>query len=216
MLTVTNSGNILLFAPKAVREISEYFGVGRFDYPPNRVEQGGWLLGPYLSDQVGCVQGLVTHFLPARNAVGTPAYLDWPAIENVRLMRQFDKLQEQMALTDPEQAKKLRLLGWIHSHPNKLPVFLSGTDMENIHDNFNSPLQFSVVLNPHTQQWKAFLGPRAQEVPAVVLSSFLEESPALPLQNEPRKKCKKSTYGNPPGGKRKKHKKKKKNGKKGG
>lgn len=180
MNKLSNSGSLLMISEAAGADISSYFGIGRMDYPPNRVEQGGWLVGRYVRKEERTVQALAEYFFPAVNAIGTAAYLDWPAMENIRLQRKFFQLQDELAASDPEAAKQLALLGWIHSHPNNLPVFLSGTDMENIRDNFNNPAQFSVVLNPHREILKTFLGPAALEVP-----SILVPSPAAPVLPEP-------------------------------
>jgi len=213
----------LLFLEEPAEEIRAYFGVGRFDYPPNRVEQGGWLVGVYMDDRwMPRVQGLVTHFLPATGCTGTAAYLHWPAMENIRLQRQFFQMKENLKETESVLAERLCLLGWIHSHPNSLPVFLSGTDKANIREQFNDPTQFSVVLNPHTRECRAFLGPEGREVPMAVYP-FGKDQPAepekpetarteaAPVEPRKRKKCpyRKAVYGKAPGGKRRRRGRKK-------
>ena len=216
----------LLFLEEPAEEIRAYFGVGRFDYPPNRVEQGGWLVGVYMEDsRTTRVQGLVTHFLPATGCTGTAAYLHWPAMENIRLQRRFAALKEELEEKDPGLARQICLLGWIHSHPNRLPVFLSTTDFENIRDHFNDPHQFSVVLNPQTRECRAFLGPEGREVPMAVHpigkdqpaepekpdqqeSVRTEAAPVKPLKREKRP-YRKAVYGKAPGGKRRRRGRKK-------
>lgn len=41
------------------------------------------------------------------------------------------------------------VIGWFHTHPNSLDVFMSRTDMDTQRNFFNQDWHFSVVLNPH-------------------------------------------------------------------
>ena len=43
----------------------------------------------------------------------------------------------------------LYVIGWFHTHPNDLPVFMSPTDMRTQKHFFNEQWHFSLVLNPH-------------------------------------------------------------------
>ena len=214
MRLTSNSGSFLMFRSEATEAIREYFGVGRFDYPANRVEQGGLLVGYDIQNRPGAVQTIVTHFFPAYNCVGTATSLDWPAMEGIRLQRQYFETQEALQEKRPKLAERLRIVGWIHSHPNTLPVFISGTDMQNIRDNYNRYDQFSVVLNPHMECWKVYLGPDILEVPAImhVDRTFFNDDQSEESQKNVVKKRvgQKSTYGKPSKKNRRKNKHKKK------
>ncbi len=168
MMSYSKSGDLLRFSPGAAKAMKEYFGIGRHDREDNRVEQGGWIVGFYESRYPRPVRAIVTDFIPAPGCRGTPAYLHWPEEENIRLQREFFRIRDEEV---PEELRAdFKRLGWVHSHPNGLGVFVSGTDLENILDHFNSPDQFSVILNPHTQVWKVFLGPEAKETAGLMLA----------------------------------------------
>lgn len=168
MNSLSNNGSVLLITKQPAKVIHDYFEVGKHTQR-NHNELAGLLIGFDHDVGNGKVQSIVTHFLPIETCVSTPSYLEWSATEDIRLQRQFKGIKESFLIRDAQFASKLRILGWIHSHPNGLPVFLSGTDMDNIRLHFNSSIQFSVVLNPHTEWWKAYLGPQKQEVASLML-----------------------------------------------
>ena len=139
-------------------------------YPPNRKEQGGLMFGMLIRDIYGePVQGEVTHILMAETNCRYPGYIEWDAMEEIRLQQIFFDLKDEMEKKDPEAAKDFVILGWWHTHPNDLPVFMSGTDMGTQRLKYNKPCKYSLVLNPQRGVWKAFVGKEAVEVPAVML-----------------------------------------------
>lgn len=191
---VSNLQDVLVFRPDAGRKLREFIGWGRFDYPANCVEQGGWLIGRYVRDGLGRgVRAEVTAILPAESCVGTPTYLEWTALEDIRLQRAFFRMKDDLSAVDPQAGEALSVLGWFHTHPNQLPVFMSGTDMETQRLKFFRPEHFAVVLNPHRRIWKAFKGKEAAEVPAVMLwedGPVPARSPVRPSRagKDPRRK----------------------------
>lgn len=70
----------------------------------------------------------------------------------------------------------MRVIGWYHTHPNNLGVFMSGTDQRTQATFFSANWQFAIVLNPHRLQWKAFAGEQATECPGFVCKNFNEPS----------------------------------------
>lgn len=90
-------------------------------------------------------------------------------MEEIRLQQTFFQLKEKLAKTDPEGAEQLKVLGWYHTHPNNLDVFLSSTDMETVRLKYYKPEKYSVVLNPHRGIFRAFAGGNAIEVPVIML-----------------------------------------------
>ncbi|MDR1134568.1 MAG: hypothetical protein LBL49_00070 [Clostridiales Family XIII bacterium] len=62
-----------------------------------------------------------------------------------------------------ETTHQLAIVGWFHTHPNGLLVFMSGTDMNTQRLNFSQTWQASLVMNPHTNKYRAFFGADATE-----------------------------------------------------
>jgi proteasome lid subunit RPN8/RPN11 len=167
---------MLVYTPEAARRQLELIRWNQND-PKNRKEQGGWLIGRYIRDASGKpVQGEVTEVLEAVTACRSPGYIEWDAMEEIRLQQTFFQLKEDLAVTDPQFAEELTVLGWWHTHPNALDVFLSSTDMETIRLKYNKPEKYSVVLNPHRRLFRAFAGGTAMEVPVILLMDDTRES----------------------------------------
>ena len=160
----------LVFTPEASAVLLHAIGWGREDYPENRLEQGGRLVGRYIRDADGKInQAEVTHVFVAEASCRLAGYIEWDGLEEIRLQRLFFEIQDKMRVFDPAGAEALVLIGWWHTHPNGLAVFMSGTDMENQKIKCPTRDKYSVVLNPHRMEWRAYAGPDAVEVPAVML-----------------------------------------------
>ena len=161
---------LLTYTPAATRRQLEIVGWLRTDFPRNHKEQGGWLIGRYLRDATGFpIQAEVTHVLEAETECRYPGYIEWSALEEIRLQQEFFDMKEELANTDPKAAENLCVIGWWHTHPNNLPVFMSGTDMETQRLKYFKPEKYAVVLNPHKGIWRAFAGADAREVAAIML-----------------------------------------------
>lgn len=145
----------LVFLEHALRQLHQFIGWGRNDYPKNRVEQIGFLAGRHYEDQTTgrkyCVVDLV---LPLHEARGSSAYIEYSA----EMMNNASIRMDDYNLT---QEDPIEMIGWFHTHPNSLPTFMSGTDMSTQRTIFNEDFHYSVVLNPHSRSWKAFRGPHA-------------------------------------------------------
>lgn len=122
----------------------------------NQVEQGGILLG-----NAGLYQGTIYCFaedILLAKTNGMPAFVEftqemWRDMQNELVM-----LNEQR-----KQDDKLIILGWFHTHPNNLSVFMSGTDMGTQRLNFPLDWQISLVMNPHKNIYRVFFGKDADE-----------------------------------------------------
>lgn len=201
MLRMTDSGSVLLFSDKVSRELEEYFGVGRFDYPENRVEQAMVLVGEDIVNDGRVVKSVVKYLIPIHLEEATPGFLKWSGKETILMNRQVQRLKE----LEPN----LRILGWVHSHPNGLPVFLSEIDRGNIRRIFNRTDHFHVVLNPQSCCWKCWIGPEPAEVLAMMYADVLlgkteapseeapeeEEDPPKEVLPPPKKAKKNKNYG---------------------
>lgn len=167
---ISSTPHLLVYTPYAAKRQMDIVGWLRYDYPNNRNEQGGWLIGRYLRDAAGHpIQCEVLEVLQAKTECRYPGYIEWSALEEIRLQQEFFDMKEKMAITDPRAAEELSVIGWWHTHPNELPVFMSGTDMETQRLKYFKPEKYAVVLNPHKGIWRAFAGADAREVAAIML-----------------------------------------------
>ncbi len=127
----------------------------------NVVEQAGLLVGHRYLDPNGEAFAIVEHVLEAQfgessSGAITLTHETW-----------FDLLNRLDALPVPDGATAWQIIGWYHTHPNTLPVFMSGTDRRTQRDFFAGPEYFAFVLNPHTRLWAAFRGGDCEECCAV-------------------------------------------------
>ncbi len=196
---------LLVFTPHASKSLLKHIGWLREDYPENRKEQGGLLVGRYIRDANGNpFQAEVTAILPAQADCRLPGYIEWSAMEEIRLQQQFFQMQDTLAKTNPQEAEELSLLGWWHTHPNGLPVFMSETDMETQRLKYDKPEKYSVVLNPHRGIWRAFSGKNAVEVPSIMLLDGGKQESAASAPDRKAKHRRKKSRKNKLKSKRKK------------
>jgi len=157
-------------APTAWESLSEHIGWGKTT-DDNTVEQGGLLLGRVFQqkDSEG-LTGIALSAIPGKLARGSAAYLEMTHETWAALLKQADELIDG----NPELG--LQVIGWYHTHPNNLSVFMSGTDLNTQQQFFDCPWQFAIVLNPHRKIWQAFVGKEAELVGGFQLASV----PKLP------------------------------------
>src|SRR6185295_299681 len=56
-----------------------------------------------------------------------------------------------------------KVIGWYHTHPGSLDVFMSPTDQETQRRLFNQTWHFSLVLNPQRQEYRVYYGADSAE-----------------------------------------------------
>jgi len=115
----------------------------------NIIEQGGVLIGAayHCQNQLYCV---ADDIILARTA-GNSSFVEFtPSC--------WSEMQDKLDELNCEREKKGVIIGWFHTHPNGLPVFMSGTDMGTQRKNFPESWQVSLVLNPHKMIFKSFFG----------------------------------------------------------
>ncbi len=150
-------------------EIGVHLGWGKRT-KQNRVEQGGILLGEVFHDpDQNRTFVIVQKAIPGVSAQGSPGYLSMGHSTWEEMLNEADVFLERTEYP-------LRIIGWYHSHPNELPVFMSGTDLNTQAKFFHNDWQFSIVINPHKQIWRAFVGLNAPECEGFVIAdqSFLD------------------------------------------
>ena len=87
---------ILIFSPQtAAILLNEKIGWGRFDFPRNKTEQGGWMIGHHITNGQGeIIKSEVQYILEAETDVREPGYIEWSALEDIRLQRAFSLFKE--------------------------------------------------------------------------------------------------------------------------
>lgn len=153
--TVINH-HILYIQENAFKTIKKHIDWSS-DTPRNTVEQGGLLLGKVLFDQAKKITcGIVQQAIRSDLAKGTSASLE---VTHEAWKKMFDHVDTLLGDHD----SKLHIIGWYHTHPNKLDVFMSGVDRATQSRLFSNDWQFAVVLNPHKKIWRVFYGSNSEE-----------------------------------------------------
>jgi len=153
----------LYLLPAALQTIQEHIGWGQVT-EANVMEQGGLLIGrAYLDAETSEPFAVVEQVLEAHTASSTAASIALTHDTWADLLARFDQLPP------PAAGPPWRIVGWYHTHPNSIPVFMSGTDRRTQQDFFPGRDHFALVLNPQRQQWQAFRGAECVECVAVAL-----------------------------------------------
>lgn len=151
-----NRNGVIIFTPKAAAELDKHILWGKTT-PQNIVELMGYMVGRvFYSKENGILIGVCEYTVPI-DALGNSTY--------------FEATEEQMfdvTEKSKEVAKSLgddyRIIGWYHTHPGNLSVFMSGTDERNQRALFPLDWHFAVVLNPQRRIWRGFVGFELREV----------------------------------------------------
>ena len=155
---VERDDELLFFLSEQVwkQDIGEHIGWGK-SIPQNKVEQGGILLGNvYFDKENKKTFAVVEKALAGSSAKGSPAYL---RMDHQTWKEMLDEADQYL----DNESNQLRVIGWYHTHPGGLNVFMSGTDMDTQKTFFANFWQFAIVLNPHKRIWRAFAGASATE-----------------------------------------------------
>lgn len=151
----------------AATKIMNYIDWGK-NTSVNRVEQGGLLLGHvYVDHDKGITYGMVEEVTAGNSARGTESNLEMN-FETWKEM--FDRADQSSA---PIGKYKSQVIGWFHTHPGDLKVFMSDEDMRTQRRFFNKDWQFAIVLNPHKKCWRAYFGKNALECKGYVARNRL-------------------------------------------
>jgi proteasome lid subunit RPN8/RPN11 len=137
--------------------------VGETSY--NIVEQGGILLGKtFIDHDTNITYGVVEQAIAGKSAKGTSAYLEMTHETWKEMFDKADKLLEQ-------SGSEFQIIGWYHTHPNTLDVFMSGTDQATQSRLFGNDWQFAIVLNPQRRIWRAFYGSHSKECKGYIIEN---------------------------------------------
>jgi proteasome lid subunit RPN8/RPN11 len=167
----------LYLKQEAMHQIARHIGWGE-ETAFNQVEQGGILLGQVFKDsEAGLTYGVVHRAVAGASAKGSSAYLEMTHETWKEMLDSVNKI----LVAEPEEA--LQIIGWYHTHPNHLSVFMSTTDQATQRRLFAYDWQFAMVLNPQKTIWRAFFGGDAQECPGfmVIDEKTTHDTPLHPL-----------------------------------
>lgn len=150
--------------PNAFRLIKEHIGWDRIR-TENCVEQGGILTGKAYTTDDGIIYSVVDNAIPATMAQGSSAYLE------MNHETWVDMLNKACSADDKYENSSITVVGWYHTHPNTLDVFMSGTDIATQKRLFSHDWQFALVFNPHKRIWKAYSGEDVVECAGYVIAN---------------------------------------------
>ena len=79
-------------------------------------------------------------------------------------------IEQALDAYNAEHNTDCKFIGWFHTHPNSLPVFMSSTDLITQTRYFSDDLGYAIVLNPHKLYWKAFRSVSCADVKCMMVS----------------------------------------------
>lgn len=161
-----SSSKSVCILPTALSILREHIGWGQ-ETAHNQVEQGGLLVGRIYQDtQEDSVNllGVVYQVLPGLTE-GSMKHLHFSHETWADMLNEYDKLTTQPGWED------IYVIGWYHTHPKHLKVYMSETDIRTQVCFFGEPWHISVIINPQQQVVKAYLGKNAEECPIFLFSS---------------------------------------------
>ncbi|QHI36421.1 hypothetical protein IMCC3317_17840 [Kordia antarctica] len=155
--------NKIVISTEATKIIFDHIDWSK-DTHQNSVEQGGLLIGhSYMDENNKIIVGYVEKAIPALMAKGSMTYLELNHDVWKSMMDTLDEINENA------KNRELQIIGWYHTHPGRLSVYISGTDLNTQQKMFANDWQFAIVLNPQKQIWRAFNGTDAKECKGYIL-----------------------------------------------
>ena len=169
------ANGVLFILDDALKDLNDHIHWSEYRRE-NLVEQGGFMLGNvYRDTKTHVLFGIVRRLIPVDGAEGSAAYLDMGTDAS------YDAVMNEQAVIQ-ESKNKLRRIGWYHTHPGSLGVFMSGTDMQTQTKSYFREWQFAVVLNPQKRIWRGFRGAKAIEVDCVFVGKRDDQNIAVFFQ----------------------------------
>lgn len=169
----SDNSHILLIKESAFYTISNHIEWGKYTQD-NKLEQGGILLGhTFIDPETNFPYGVVEIAIQGRLAKGSPVSLNMTHETWKDMLDQVDKLNIE-----------LQIIGWYHTHPNGLDVFMSPPDRNIQELFFRNDWQFAIVLNPQKQIWRAFYGKNSRECRGFLISDYNTDQKLLPAAKE--------------------------------
>ena len=157
------SDSLLFISQQAKEQIWNHIEWGNHKTSINKNEQGGILLGKVFFDKKRKTQfAIVEDVVIGKTAKGNPTYLEMSHETWLQMLNDADEIAE-------EKNDNIQVIGWYHTHPNELSLYMSGTDMNTQYRFFNQNWHYAIILNPHKEIWKVFVGKEAEECKGYIL-----------------------------------------------
>lgn len=150
-----SDGSYLFISDYAKNKIHNSLNWGQ-NTEQNKVEQGGILLGKiykHSNEIYSSVEDIIL-----ANTSGNSTYVEFTPDAWTEMYKQLGEIN-----LNRSKDEQLVVIGWFHTHPNNLSVFMSNTDMNTQKSFFSEEWQSSLVMNPHSQTSRAFFGNKAKE-----------------------------------------------------
>ena len=158
-----DTGHKLYVTTRAMNQIKNHIQWGS-ERAANKNEQGGILIGNvYQEIENKSCCGIVSEAVPGRSAKGTGTYLRM----SHQTWREMLEIADQLSGSDSGQIKQI--IGWYHTHPSGLDIFMSGTDKATQKRMFPKDWHYAMVLNPQKKIWRAYYGHNSCECVAFVI-----------------------------------------------
>jgi proteasome lid subunit RPN8/RPN11 len=127
-------------------------------------EQAGMIYGTRYKDSISGLRWMIINEVdPDYRASGTSASVQF---------RPNKKLQDLLnSNSQPGMEDYYYTLGWFHTHPNNLPVFMSSTDRYTHRLYFPTDDYCAIVINPQKKILRTFMSDDFTEVQTVILES---------------------------------------------
>ncbi|MCR4801781.1 MAG: hypothetical protein K5895_02090 [Lachnospiraceae bacterium] len=160
-----NTSNLIIFTPEATHELINVFYWGQ-NHPLNTYEQQAGLVGHFFAESEqnpNCLTLVVSHVITAhcseRNPIGAVLLKEHRAdlLDEIRILNEN---RNKSDFDIPAFSEEYALLGIVHSHPNDLDVFMSGTDYStHMKDNITEmSYKITMIVNPHRKIMIAYGG----------------------------------------------------------
>ena len=161
----------LILTPQASKELMNHF-YWNMRHPNNLCEQQAGLAGYLFKDpQTNRFIAVAEFVIPAiaKNRTPVGAYLSVDDTADVQcelnvINQNLRKMRDYGVFTKLGDAQ---MLGYVHSHPGDLDVFVSSTDQQTHRTNYGNgtdSLGISLVVNPHRRLARAYGGPEIREM----------------------------------------------------
>jgi proteasome lid subunit RPN8/RPN11 len=165
------SDSLLFISEKAKEQIWNHIQWGNMQTSMNEKEQGGILLGQVYNDKERKIQfAFVEQVVAGKSARGNSTYLKMDHTTWSEMLKEAD------SIIDDQTEDKTQVIGWYHTHPMGLDVFMSSRDKNTQTLFFNQDWHYAIVLNPHKKIWKAFVGEQALECKGYITNKEETES----------------------------------------
>ena len=149
---------LLLILDGAVDEILSFIEWGKYT-KHNYTEVCGFMIGHHYYDERKKI------YYSEVEKVFTEAFLQLSTDS-------MFTIDQQLYIYNKENESNCKFIGWFHTHPNSLSVFMSSTDLLTQTRFFSDDLGYAVVINPHRQLWKAFRSVRCYDTKCAMVKKM--------------------------------------------